>query len=334
MKKIVLLAAVAYISQLGLIAQGNGAGMIKLFVTAERLAANNQHLDSIMQQRLYNKMVQLINQSSIAEIGYSNFWVMPKLDVLDVSVSKAGIRDVHLARCELFISVSRTDFGSIGGATYASFSKRITGSGSSEKEALANAINSIRGNDSQIDSFFIKTKAKIYDYYNTHCKEIMKEADQATQLNLYEKAIALYFSIPSTSPCYSDAHEASVLVYRKFHQSKCQLDIFRLKSLVAQIQSRDESSMQAYKEVLDLVQGIAPSYQVAPECFALAEKEIQKIEQRFSDAEKKEWELLKKRAADLGEYEREMAKSMGKMNVTYQPPAPKTDSNNNVIIVK
>ena len=130
MKKIVLLAAVAYISQLGLIAQGNGAGMIKLFVTAERLAANNQHLDSIMQQRLYNKMVQLINQSSIAEIGYSNFWVMPKLDVLDVSVSKAGIRDVHLARCELFISVSRTDFGSIGGATYASFSKRITGSGS------------------------------------------------------------------------------------------------------------------------------------------------------------------------------------------------------------
>src|SRR4051812_46639948 len=89
---------------------------IKLFVDQYKLMAANPTLDNILQQRLQNRVTLLINQTGVAEIGYSNFIVTPRFDVLSTNRDEAGITAIYLAECELSITISRRDYGGRGGA--------------------------------------------------------------------------------------------------------------------------------------------------------------------------------------------------------------------------
>lgn len=328
MKKNILFIFCLFASSLLRAQTGDDYSAIKLFIESDSEAMKKSDLPEKLQTRLYSKITQLINQTGIAEVGYSNFLVIPKFDILSTSVDQAGISSVHLAECELFISVSRRAYANEGAASYASFTKKIVGSGLSKDEAISNAISSISPTDNAIVSFFNKAKIKINEYFQANCKDVIAEAEQAYNLNSYAKSIALYFSVPSNAPCYPAARKASIKVYGKFMEDECRKYLVELKALVATIQAKeDATSIAAYTRALGIIGHLNPS---STDCYAEALKEIEKIESRFNENQKNEWELQKKRSADNAEIQKEIAKGMARISSSYQPTPPV----GNIIITK
>jgi len=133
---------------------------IKLFVYQAGIIKNNSNLSPGLQDRLFRKTTQLINQTGIAELGYSSFLVSPKFSVINISKSETGTLTVYLAQCELTISIERRNINDKDGAVFASFTKTITGSGMNENEAANNALNNISPSDTRIVDFLTDSKKK------------------------------------------------------------------------------------------------------------------------------------------------------------------------------
>ena len=290
---------------------------IKLYINNQNLAYNNQ-LPAVLINRLSSKITQLINQTGVAEIGYSNFLVVPKFDILSTSEDDAGMSKVFLTECELVITIERQSYGKGTGAVFASFSRRLTGSALTKNDAISNAINNLSTNDEALVSFLKRSKVKISEYFQAHCQEVIEEAEHAYKLNDYGKSIALYFSIPSNAPqsCYKSAKAASMKVYTKYLEDKCNLQLIRLKAYVARAQNTDEKATFYYDSALKVMNELDPA---SADCYAEARKQIEKIEQRFDERQKQEWELRRKKVYDEAEVKKEMYKAMVKMGTTYKP---------------
>lgn len=297
-------------------AQDNTA--IKLYVDPSNLNT----LSRSLQERIASKITQLISQTGTAETGYSNFFVVPKFDILSSSVDDAGIMKVYMTECELSLVIqSRSYTKTMGPTIFASWSRRITGSATVNEEALANAINSIGPGDNDLVAFLQQSKTKISAYFQTHCREVVAEADQALALGDYARAISLYFSVPSNAPaaCYKSAQDALMKTYKKYVADRCSKQLIQLKAFVARAQSTDATtSTLNYDAVIDIIKDLDPA---SADCYAEATKQIEKIEKRFDEKQRQEWELKKRSAADQAEIQKETIKAISRISNSYQPPA-------------
>lgn len=302
---------------------------IKLFVDPQKLGDANPDLSDKLKQRLQSRITQLINQTGVAEIGYSNFIVTPRFDVLSTSLDESGIARLYLAECELGITISRRDYSGSGGAAYASFSKKLVGSAAGKEEAIANAINTLSYNDNSVVSFFKQAKVNIDKYFKTNCKDIIKEAQQAYDLKEFGRSIALYFSVPSTAPCYEEARNRSVGVYMRYVEDNCDKQLIQLKALLSMAKTSDTTaSVRRYDKALEIMMNMNPA---STKCYSEAKIIIEKIEQYFDEQQKHAWAEASKRSANEAQVQKEMYKAMARINSNYQPSQTATPT---VIIAK
>jgi hypothetical protein len=296
---------------------------IKLFINQKMVADYNPHLSYTLQNRLYNKITGLINQTGVVEIGYSNFLVIPVWDIQSNTMSDAGITKNYNAKCELTLHIMRQSYNEnedeANAAIFNSFSKSFTGSSSSnDKDAISNAISSISNNDADIISFLNSSKIFIADYFRKNCRAIIAEAGHANTLNQYAKAISLYFSVPQNAPCYQEAKTLSINVYKKFTYEQCNKNLLLIRAYTARAVRTDDSSGHYYHKALEIIKDLDPSTPATEQCFQVIKQEISKIEQRFSEEQKREWELKKKVVTDTLEIEKIRAGAMKKISESFQ----------------
>lgn len=179
-------------------------------------------------------------------------------------------------------------------------------------DAITNAINNISGNDKAIVDFLNDSKAKIDNYFKTNCNDVMKQGERALAINDYSQAIALFFSVPSSAPCYENALKRSEAVYTKFVEDECNKKLIKLKAFVALAPSSDVY----YDSVVNVMEDINP---VSPTCYAEAEQIFSKVEARLSDEKKQQWELRKQALTQEGDIQKEMYKAMAEINRNYEP---------------
>lgn len=302
--------------------QNNDLNAIKLFNNPDYVQNENADLPAGTADRLYRKITQLINQTGVAEIGYSTFFIAPKLDVLSVSEDNAGISKVYLADCELYLSINRVTMNenSIGGATFNSITKKITGSAMNKNEAIVNALNNISPNDPDIIRFLNDSKKKIDAYFKTNCDDVIKQAERALKVDDYKQAISLFFSVPSSAPCYNHALQRSEGVYAKYVEDECNKKIMKLQGFAALAQTRSSY----YDSAMNVIEDLSPA---SDACNDQARQIIAKLEKNLGEQEKQRWDLEKQKLSDKTEVQKEMFKAMAEINKNYQPP-----SGTNVII--
>jgi hypothetical protein len=286
---------------------------IKFFLSPKSIYALNSTLPANMPNRLYMKMSQLVNQTGIAEIGYSTFLISPKLDILSASSSNAGVQRIFLAECELTILVQRTSRSEVSGeAVFNSMSKRITGSGDTKDEAIANALNSLSVRDKEIVEFLTNTKVKIKEYFKVHCKDVLTEAQRARSLKNYEESIALFFSVPTDAPCHNDAVALSEGVFNDYIEDQCETKLISLKGYVALAQNNSSY----YDSAMSELNAMSP---YSPKCLLEAKSIINKIESRLGEEQKRQYEEMKKERSENADLKKEMYKAMGRISSNYQP---------------
>lgn len=321
MKSILILAGCLLLCLIQLRAQDSGDySAIKLFLDQEKLDENNPDLTESQRDRLASKVTELINQTSITEKGYSDFLVIPRFRILSTSVDETGMAKIYLAECELSLTIERRSFSDQGAAVFASFSKRIMGSASASGEATSNAINSILPNDNDIVAFLQQSKAKISAYFKAHCADVIKEAMRASQLGDFAKSISIYFSVPADAPCYPTAMQASVTDYKRYLQDTCKKLLLKLKSRAARTHDSDPGDTASVRTSYDIILGSLEDMGPAcGPCYDEVQALIDKMEARFDERERQEWEMKKKSLSDETEVRKEMYKAMSKISNNYQP---------------
>lgn len=294
---------------------------VKFYNDIGYVRRSNPTIDSSQQERLYLRLNQLINQSGIAETGFSTFFLQPILNIVSESETNTGIAPIYIVDAELFLSVNRVDINKNFSASFFSTSKSISGSGRSRKDAINNIVNKISIRDSILMRFVRNSKIKILEYFKQNCNDVISQADRAIKVKDYELAISLYFSVPYPAPCYDDAMEKSVAVYKIYKEDLCNAILPKLKSYVALAQNADTAqSRKYYDEMLKLIDNIDYS---SDYCNGEVSNIISKIETRLNERQKREWEQIVQQSKSNAEVDKERAKALVEINKNYQP-SPQT----------
>jgi hypothetical protein len=295
-------------------AQNNGEyNGIKLYVPPD-VFRYTYALPESLKTRLINKINRAISTTGIVESGYSSFEVIPKFDVVSYWEDKTGPTHIYLVECELNIFIQRRALSAFDRnvtTIFHSYSKKVIGSSTQKDNTLASAVSSINTSDSRFLDFFKEAKKVILKYYKDHCKEVMAEADRALKLNDYAAAISLYFSVPDSNDCHVDARKLSFDLYAKYLQKECSTKILRLEGAIARAQNTDSVAVKYYDSMFNMVMNMHPALE---NCFPQAKALIQKIENRFTEKQKQEWEIKKKKSSVSMDVRKEMIDEIYKLN--------------------
>ena len=225
-------------------------------------------------QKLEAKIVNIINGSNLATVGYDNdIVVYPVISVEDVSVVEGGMQNLAVATINLSLFAKQISTKIV----FNSVSKRIKGSGNNRTQAIANAISQVKTNDNIYIDFIATAKNKILQYYNDNCQSIIHTADNLSAMEKYEQAISLLQTIP-TSPCYDQAQKKSLECYKKYQVTLCSKNILKAKGAIA---------VNDYKTALESLDEIDPT----SGCYAEANKLIAQISGKVENYRKRKEEL-------------------------------------------
>ncbi|HWK07707.1 MAG TPA: hypothetical protein VNS58_28945 [Puia sp.] len=299
-------------------AQEQPFNTIKLYVKQDPGAVSD--LPENLRDRLFSKVTQLINQTGVAELGYSNFYVIPRLDTVGTYVDDAGIGKIYTTECELTLTIENKLYSPRQQRmVFSSIARKLTGSATRREDALFNAIGSISPGDPELVKFLQQAKARISAYFQQHCKEVIDEAQQAYQLEDFAQSISLYFSVPSDAPCYKEAQSGIQKTYVKYVAQDCNKQLLQLKAFVARAQTTNDTvSLTNYDEVMKIIENLDPA---SKDCYGEATNLIKKIEGRFNEEQRHAWELKKMSAGkDRNETEvkKQMRTAVSKISIQYQ----------------
>lgn len=242
-------------------------------------------------QKIESKIMQLINNSNQAIVGYSNDVVIyPIITINETSVVEGGMQNITVTSLELSFFVKQLSTNVI----YNSIAKNIKGSGNNKIQAISNAINQIKTNDVTFSNFLVTAKVKFQKYYAENCKTIIAAAENLSVREEYEKAISMLQLIPVlASSCYEDAQHKSIEIFKTIQNSKCSKLINIAKSEIA------IDNIQTAVQALQLIEPNSKCSDEAKQLIAQisnrVEKEKQKEENKIEKEKEQEFDLEKQR---------------------------------------
>jgi hypothetical protein len=117
------------------------------------------------------------------------------------------------------------------GTKFASTSLSVKGVGENVAKAYINAFKNINLNDSKLQAFVEKGKAKIISYYNTHCDVIIKQAQTLASTGRMDEAIYNLTAVPQAcTNCYTRSMAQVAPIYKKQVEKDCGESLTRPKA--------------------------------------------------------------------------------------------------------
>lgn len=237
-----------------------------------------------------NKLTQLVSRSGMASHGMENFQIYPKINIQSVDVAEGGMQKIFVANVDVNFYIGQSS----NGLVFSSYVATLKGSGNSKERAIANVFQKIDVNSPKIKDFIEQGKAKILEYYQNKCSDIINQIDNLYKTkNDYEEALALAMSIPTeVSSCYEKAQNKAISIYQDYQIQICSKNIQYAKTMIAQ---------QNYSKALDILAGIDPT----ASCFLESKKLISSIENKISAEERKKWDFIVKKHNDAVSLEKQ-----------------------------
>ncbi len=214
-------------------------------------------LEETNRERLEAKTIQLVNNSGEAVVGYSNDFALYATMTLDeLQVAEGGMQRVTVANVELSFHVKQMSSGIV----FSSMTKRVRGSGSTDAQAIRNAISHISSSDKEFRDFLSSAKGKIRKFYSDNCSSIMNAASVLEANHEYVQTISMLFSVPVGASCYQTAQSKVLKLYAKYKSDLCTGLITYAKSEIA---------MGNFQDALMALNNIEPASGCADEAQSL-----------------------------------------------------------------
>ncbi len=211
MKKILITLCLVAVSVLSM---GQTCDIPLQIVTPEEMSGMTE------QNRNYIKNVlqRLVSQgNNVATMGYSQFGVVVKADVIDKHII-AGAPEKTILNISLSLYMGDVREGTL----FSSFSTEVNGVGNNEAKAFNNALRKLNVNNKELASFAETGKKKIIEYYDRNYQYIIKKAKASATLRNYEEALFHLLSIPECCQGYDAAIAEVAVVYKQYVDRQCE----------------------------------------------------------------------------------------------------------------
>jgi hypothetical protein len=288
-------------------------GKISLSVVMPK---NMENLNDSQLSKLDTKISQIVTISGLSDSGYNNnFVIYPKFAVNETNVVEGGMQNITIVNAELSLFVKQVD----NNILFSTISKTIKGSGSNKELAITNAMTKIATTDPDYKAFIEKSKAKIIQYYETKCSDIIKKSDGFVKTQQFEEALGLLMSVPDAVSCYGQVQVKAIEAYKGFQKKNCTKQMQLAKNSIA---------ANDYVGTLNILSEIDP----ASPCFKDSQNMAKTVELKVTAEEKKQWDFQMKQYNDSVSLERQRVDAIKEIAVSYYKS--QTSNINYTLIVK
>lgn len=248
------------------------------------------YIPEVARTNLETKMQRVLSGCGLSSSVADRFIMTARIDISTREINSAG-----------FI-VQRMDVTFIVGDVieeriYGTTTMNVMGVGETEAKCFIKAFQSIKPNDSALQTFVNKAKDDIVSYYENNCVSIIQEADRKVAMQQYGEAIASLIAVPEVcSDCYAKCQTKAAEIYN------IQID-FEGKKLIQDARSAwlVRRDYDCATEALDILSKVNPMAQCQSESNKLIDEintQLRKIEAAEAAAAKARWEFKVKQYED------------------------------------
>lgn len=261
-------------------------------------------LSPAIQSNLTNKLNQISTQNGLGSSSNSRFIITSNVTVLTKDITPtAPIMHAYTLEVTLYIG------DGVDGTLFSSQSITLKGVGTNETKAYMSALNGLKIKDPVYQSFILKAKNKIMEYYNSRCDFILKEAQALGSQNKFEEAIVKLTAVPEVcKDCYDKAMDAIAPIYKKQIDRECKQRLMEATTIWNA--SQDLSSADNAGSVLSQIEPGAICYK---EALLLASK----IEKRVKELDQREWKFKMKEQQDNVDVQKATIRAARDIGVAY-----------------
>lgn len=182
-------------------------------VSIRAVVPDNMEMSEEATSQLKDKLKRIITSNGFADNGLTNRFVFTS----KVNVVGKDIVSTSPARVSVKLDVSFYIGDVVENVLYESTSMEVVGVGINENKAFLSAIKEIPVNNKGLRDCISKGKLKIVDYYSSHCKSIIQNAECLSKNGKYEAAIAELVAVPNIcEDCYRSSREKAVEIYSEY----------------------------------------------------------------------------------------------------------------------
>ncbi len=297
MKKTILALTLALCSTMSLWAKNDCEIPIMVVVP--------QEVDSfapMTQSKLFARMRQMVTANGMGGgVAYAYFYIAANINEGTKEVM-SGTRPLVVVTPELSLYVANT----ITDEKFAATIVPLKGTGQNEAQAYSAAINSINGNQPQLQTFIKEAREKIMNYYNTQTSKLIDQAENLAVLRSYEKALALLASVPPCAEKYDKVADEMIDIYQHIIDIDGQKKLAKAKAIWNA--GQDSKAAREAGEVLVTIDPCAISWKAAQQLAEDINKRIGEDWAFYQEMQREAVKLEKERIEAI----RDIGKAYGK----------------------
>ena len=155
--------------------------------------------------------------------------IYPLFDIQDRRVVR-GLRDLTIVQGELSLRVKNVEKDLI----FASVSIPFLGNGTSDSQAITNAIRNIKPTHPTVKNFFDTARQRIAQYYEAECENLLVRARTLATTQFFGQAFDMVMSIPSVaSACYQRAQRAAIDIFEAYQTQDCKKQVQAARAAIS-----------------------------------------------------------------------------------------------------
>lgn len=201
--------------------------MSKIVIGVEFQDGISQETQALKPQ-LEDKLVFFATKAGCSSFDNRAFFISPNIVVNSVDVAEGGMKNVYIARGELFLTIQDRNSGTV----FSSKSFSFNGTATKKELAIKNGILNIGYED--VCSVFTEAKSKILSYYQSRQNLIFTQANTCAANGDYDGAIACLMMIPED---LTELHEQALIKAQEIFAMRD--ETVRLQMIAAQKKYND-----------------------------------------------------------------------------------------------
>ncbi len=219
MKKIILLFFCAFFS-IHIYAQDC---LLPMMVDVK--VPEDSQIPSSTKTLLQTRLTQAVTQNGMGGDKYAQFCVVAVPHEVSKSVL-GGTRPLVTLQLGIDVFVGNI----LTGEKFSATTITANGSGRNERQAFTNAINSIKGDNTQIKTLVTSAYKRIMHYYDTQISDIIKQANAYALREQYEEAFGILGTVPPCINRYDEVESAFMNIALKYESYDCSKKLAAAKS--------------------------------------------------------------------------------------------------------
>lgn len=227
------------------------------------------------QSRLENQLLGVFTTDGNAVGGnYSAFAVRPSLEIVERGKIE-GMKSMPTVKMSLVLKLQNM----VTDAVLDVREVMLTGSGSTDEEAIGKAIGGIRKNQPQLSKALKDFQSAILGYYEKNCGQLLAEANDFAARKQYREAFSVLQSVPQGSACFDEVRESRTAFYQQQQALECASTLAGAKAANA------ANNFTLAMELLSQIGGDSP-------CFTEAKNLVSETEGKVDNELKNQYEWM------------------------------------------